>query len=84
MIYFIQEGKDGSIKIGFTKNDVRKRLSNLQSGSCRELRLLCVIDGDCQKEQRIHNTFYSIKDRGEWFYPYPHLTEYIKSLISSL
>ena len=77
MIYFIQAGKTGSIKIGYTKNNVRRRLTTLQIAATVELNLLCVIDGDIHKEKRIHNTFHSIKDRGEWFHPYPHLTEYI-------
>ena len=80
MIYFIQEGKNGSLKIGYSRNNIKRRLSQFQVSSSRDLYLLCFIDGDIGMEKRIHNTFHSIKDRGEWFHPYPHLIEYIKYL----
>ena len=66
MIYFIQEGINGSIKIGFSNNP-HKRLSTLQTSSSKSLYLIAVLEGDNTKEQELHNKFIEYRDRGEWF-----------------
>lgn len=74
-VYFVQQGKDGPIKIGKAKNP-RSRLSDLQVSSPFKLvpRLL-VCDQDL--ERRFHEMFSRLYIRGEWFNPGNHLTEYI-------
>jgi hypothetical protein len=65
-IYFIQDGDDGPVKIGYSnKPDVRLR--NLQTGNYRELRLCHVIPGDLSVEKQLHQRFEPARIRGEWF-----------------
>lgn len=67
MIYFIQAGGAvGSIKIGFSDNP-SGRISNLQVGNSKEIRLLAVWPGTKQDEHRIHRIFQHLRLRGEWF-----------------
>ena len=42
MIYFLENGDDGHIKIGYAKHPTR-RLKELQTGSPYPLKLLCTI-----------------------------------------
>ena len=78
-IYFIQAGDNGPIKIGVT-NNVRKRLSILQTFSPQKLKLLAIIEGSYDKERLIHQIFSKLRVRGEWFKPEPDLLEYINRL----
>lgn len=66
MIYFIQEGLDGPIKIG-TALDVAKRLKPLQAGNPRPLRVLALSPGDWRDETRLHMKLSRHHIRGEWF-----------------
>jgi len=52
-VYFIQAGDAGPIKIGHT-NDVRKRLSMIQTSAPDHLRLLAVMDGGEAEERALH------------------------------
>jgi DNA-binding NtrC family response regulator len=82
MIYFVQSGKSGPVKIGFTaKDDVKVRISTLQTASIEPLNLLGVMDGDEEKEKALHQFFHSYRIRGEWFEPHPKLLMYIIGLI---
>ena len=46
MIYFIQEGKRGAIKIGHTYGvNIKRRFQNLQTAHCRVLHVLGTQDG---------------------------------------
>src|SRR4030042_3547253 len=76
MIYFIQEGINGSIKIGFSNNP-HKRLSTLQTSSSKSLYLIAVLEGDNTKEQELHNKFIEYRDRGEWFLPHTDILNFI-------
>ena len=57
MVYFIQAGKDGPIKIGYTANDVKNRLLTLQPSSPYPLTILGVMEGDVELEKNIHKKF---------------------------
>ncbi len=78
-IYFIQEENDGPIKIGICIN-VLKRLSGIQVGTPRLLRLLAHIPGDAALERKLHKQFSSSNIRGEWFRPDEVLLNYISTL----
>ena len=80
MIYFIQHGKDGPIKIGFTKNRPERRVLELQSGNPFKLTLLHYVDGDTSVEDLLHHRFRNFKIRGEWFEPSPKLLAHIEKL----
>ena len=78
MIYFVQIGADGPIKIGFTSaSSPVDRLRALQVGVPYELRLLGVISGgSAQDERRLHASFDQHRLRGEWFIPVSEVLEY--------
>ena len=66
MIYFIQCGVGGPIKIGHSDNP-RNRLRGLQSANPFKLVLRGVIGGDRTDEQIMHNRLRPKRVRGEWF-----------------
>jgi len=76
VVYFIQQGESGPIKIGFSK-DPAARLKTLQASSPHPLRLLRTIHGERPREQSIHSKFRRHRLSGEWFAPVPELLEYI-------
>lgn len=73
MIYFIQKGESGSIKIGYTRSDERSsidsRLRTLQVGSDEPLNLLAAVPGGPALERKLHSAFASGRLTGEWFRP---------------
>jgi len=71
-IYFIQQGGDGPVKIGFTK-DVENRMKNLQTANPKPLDLLVFYPGNEEMEKELHYRFDSIRVFGEWFEPYEKL-----------
>ena len=80
MIYFIQSGNDGPIKIGVTNGDVEKRLRNLQLANPEPLRLLATMDGDSDTECELHKRFDLYRIRGEWFAPSAEVIGFINTL----
>ncbi len=80
MIYFIQAGSFGPIKIGFTgSEDANKRIRQLQTAHPEKLECLLTIDGSYKDEQRLHEYFKHLRLQGEWFEPKPELVEFIAS-----
>jgi hypothetical protein len=78
MIYFVQSGDDGPIKIGVSTN-IGKRLTALQTAHGERLRIVGVMKGDFSKEKRIHSQFKSSLKRGEWFQATPELKDFINT-----
>lgn len=80
MIYFAQDGNDGPIKIGFSKDPI-KRCDTLRWNAKEELVLLVVTEGGKPEEARIHKMFAEIRidRRREWFWPDKRLLDYIES-----
>lgn len=78
MIYFIQSGEDGPVKIGFTNGNPLNRLRSLQIGSHQELFLRAVVSGDEAAEAKLHRRFAKQRVRGEWFRPVPSLVKLIE------
>jgi len=79
-VYFVQQGKSGPIKIGFSKNGWRSRLSAIQVGNPYQLDMIKAVKGDRKLETKIHSKFNKFKMVGEWFEPHPTLLKYIKCL----
>ena len=79
MVYFITDSN--YIKIGYTKNDVKKRLKQLQTSNPNKLFLLGYIEGDKEIEKKLHKKFYAsiIRHNGEWFSPTQDLLDYINT-----
>lgn len=75
MIYFIQQGWDGPVKIGFAGSfaAAQARLQTFQTGHPSTLRLLNAIDGDMAHEAELHARFAEHRVRGEWFRPAPEI-----------
>lgn len=69
-LYFIQEGTDGAVKIGWTSNDPERRRDNLQIGNSTQLRLIAIVPDVVQDiEFEWHARFRAHQKRSEWFYP---------------
>ena len=79
MIYFIQEGTTGPIKIG-TSNNPRKRLEQLQTATHRKLRLIHYEEGGETREAVIHKWLAEYRIHGEWFRPAERLVNFINYL----
>lgn len=67
-VYFIQEGEDGFVKIGRSKN-VKKRMKSLQIGNPRPLSVVMLIPGGRSLEMTFHELFHEDRVSGEWFKP---------------
>lgn len=78
-IYFISDGIN--IKIGYTKNNVEKRLKQLNTGNENDLYILGYINGTLDDEKHLHWKFgnHRIRQNGEWFYPSQEIIDYINN-----
>ena len=79
MIYFIQAGDNGPVKIGYTKKDPDARMASLQTGSHDKLKLIGHRSGSTIKERELHQTFDKSRIRGEWFEPTSNLLGFINA-----
>lgn len=75
-VYFIRQGSDGPIKIGFT-TDSHARIASMQTSNPIALTLLLEVPGDEELEQRLHEEFSHLRIRGEWFEPGADLLAFI-------
>jgi len=80
MVYFIQAGDRGPIKIGYSK-DPMKRMKVLQQSNAKNLSLLGTIEGDKRKEWAIHNFLGFYKMKGEWFKSSEPILRFIYDLV---
>jgi len=69
MVYFIQVGCDGPIKIGRSISPLT-RLATLQTGHSQILRLLVTTPGGDELEHALHEKLGLHRIRGEWFAPH--------------
>ncbi len=67
-VYFVRELRDGHIKIGVSQ-EIRRRLSQLQTGSPCELALMGWLESqdDFGLERDLHREYSAKRLRGEWF-----------------
>jgi hypothetical protein len=79
LVYFVQKGETGPIKIGFTFR-LHGRLKKLQTSSEERLHLRAAIPGNVALERTIHGMFAHYRLEGEWFAPSAELLEYIGGL----
>jgi hypothetical protein len=68
VIYFIQRGEDGPIKVG-TSTDPVERLRSLQTSNAEPLTLLGFMPGGSLEERAIHALLEDGRLEGEWFSP---------------
>lgn len=76
-VYVIRSGRH--VKIGYTKNAPKSRLSYLQIGSAEKLTLVATIQGSPALEKRLHVHFADLRANGEWFREEGKLAAWIKS-----
>jgi hypothetical protein len=67
-LYFIQSDITGMIKIGRSKDPV-KRLKQLQTGNANKLKLIASFKGLGWREKIIHEELSRWSKKGEWFDP---------------
>lgn len=59
----------GFYKIGFTKNDPRRRVAMLRTGNAEELALVGAIAGTMEDEKELHRLLAPWRITREWFAP---------------
>ena len=64
-VYFVRCGE--YLKVGFTSDNLRNRLSSMQTGSPHRLALVASIRGGRGVEKKIHTSLAMYPRRGEWF-----------------
>lgn len=72
VVYFLQDGPGGLVKIGFTKH-LRARIAELQCGHANRLQLLGTWFGGRKEERELHRRFARHRVHGEWFTPVPEI-----------
>lgn len=72
IVYFIQAGKDGPIKIGTTTN-LSKRVRAIAQGGPDVITVLASIPGGRSLEARLHRALHESRRRLEWFHPTPEV-----------
>lgn len=70
IVYFIQAGTDGPVKIGFSQN-FEVRFNALKRQNHNELTVLRTIPGDRLSEERFLFYFAHLRIRGDWFSYHP-------------
>lgn len=81
-VYFIQADENGPIKIGFTADDPKRRLAQLQTGNPHCLRLLGAIGGDTARERQFHSELAAWRLQGEWFEPHATVLAAVNEALS--
>lgn len=81
-VYFVRCNTTGRVKIGWTGNpDPRQRVSHMQTGSPTKLRLVGMIQGASEADEKaLHMEFNASRLHGEWFAFSPELTTRINNL----
>lgn len=76
VVYFVQDGLGGPIKIGRTES-LRARLNTLQSAHARKLIVLGLLGEWPGLEDQMHALFAKERMTGEWFSPSLELLKFI-------
>lgn len=79
VVYFIKNGVQGRVKIGFSGSH-NLRLSTLQVSTPDTLTLLATIPGTVKTERRLQKRFASYKIRGEWYRLEGEVAAFLKTL----
>lgn len=81
IVYFLQAGTKGPIKIGVTKRGLAKRVKSIQCGCWLKLTVITSIPtGGPALEYELHQDFKHLRLNGEWFRPSAELLNYIASI----
>ena len=74
-IYFVQQGDDGPVKIGWSY-DPKNRIDQLQTANPAKLCLLGSYPGSEGDERELHKSLSKHRVRGEWFKPCDEVMAY--------
>lgn len=76
-VYFIGEGEDGPLKVGFAKDPIA-RVRTMQTGNPRRLKVERILVGDMALEKLLHELWapFALENRREWFRPEVRATLY--------
>lgn len=83
-IYFIQTGRRGPIKIGWSHRNVAARLSSIRLANPRNTCLLGCIPGTMAGEKHLHKILGDYRMSGEWFSAEGDVLEHIHFLYPGL
>lgn len=75
IVYFVQMGKDGPVKIGYTDRPLSQRLAGLQSANPYELWVIGWCRAPRSFEKALHERFARFRIRGEWFEPHAEILD---------
>lgn len=78
VVYFLQNGVPGRVKIGFTE-DLKGRLSALQGATSDAVTLIGTIPGPAKLERKMHKRFDAHRMRREWFKIEGNLAAFLKA-----
>jgi hypothetical protein len=78
-VYFFRSGEH--LKIGTTKNDIPKRLAQLQTGNPLPIKELGSIPGTYLTENILHQLLKPFRGLGEWFKVEPYVLDLIQILL---
>lgn len=84
MIYFVLNTEVNAVKIGYTQQNPKERLANLQTGSSCYLVLIATIEGDTSVERQYHEQFKKYRKTGEWFFFGEEIKDFITDLHSNV
>lgn len=76
MIYFIQAGDSGPIKIGYTGKPIEQRMYNISVACPYDIHLVKLFDGGEGHESYLHILFAPFNHRRDWFYPVRQILEF--------
>lgn len=79
LVYFVQNGESGPIKIGYTRN-IKNRMGSLRTEHGRACTLLATCPGGKSKEYSYHFQFAAGCVDKEWFHPSEALLAEIERL----
>lgn len=83
MIYVMAEDESGLVKIGSSQTSatIKQRLTKLNEGNPRLLKVIAIAPGDFKQEKLLHAKFTTERVRGEWFTRGPLVTAFLKRFV---
>jgi len=77
VVYFMREGADGPIKIGWSQNTDARR-AGLQTANPRRLQVIGHVPGTRRDEANLHARFSHLRMEGEWFRNCQEIHDYLR------
>jgi hypothetical protein len=85
LVYFVQAGEDGPIKIGWSQH-LDHRKASLQTANAHKLRVLGTVPGTRRREAALHAQFAHLRMEGgeEWFRNSFEIHEFLRNAVKTL